>query len=67
MEGAGVSFEGFSRSRREQSDIQPCPSCQAPGGVPFSVESALPGKIIVSYRCGTCRHEWQVSREVRAQ
>jgi hypothetical protein len=60
--GACVSSERLNRPAGNDSDVQPCPACQAPRGVPFSVESALPGKIIVTYRCNGCRHEWQVSR-----
>jgi hypothetical protein len=58
-----VSFDGVKqRNTAEGSDLKACPECRAQKGVPFSVESALPGRIVVSYRCDACRHEWQISR-----
>jgi hypothetical protein len=47
---------------RANSDVRECPVCRLPRGVPFSVESALQSRIVVSYRCDACRHEWQITR-----
>jgi transposase-like protein len=43
-----------------------CPSCQQGGGVPYRVVTQGPRQVVVSVRCSSCQHDWDVEQKTMA-
>jgi hypothetical protein len=57
-----VREDAGTGGRRGADAGPPCPKCHNARGIPVSVESAGLDRVVVGYRCESCRNEWQAPR-----